>query len=51
MWDHKPERLPSIPAARPARLTSWHGNPPQSSPGYGTPSARSRVADSVRMSS
>ncbi len=50
MWDHRPERAPSMPAPRPARLVSWHGKPPHRRFGRGTPSARSRAADRVRMS-
>ncbi len=50
MWDHRPERVPSMPAPRPARLMSWHGKPPHKRFGRGTPSARSRAADKVRMS-
>ena len=50
MRDHRPERSPSIPAPCPARLMSRHGKPPHSRRGRGTPSARSRAADRVRMS-
>ncbi len=31
MWRHRPDRVPEfIPARLPARLMSWHGNPPHS---------------------